>query len=119
MAKALLALIKVLIISDSVGCNFATLLRASCKYYGDFDVILKDMTFTGTVLTVFTGKTRRQCILECLSNTQCKSLNFKEEEGHCQLLARNLTSSIGALNQNPGWMYITTDENALNVSSVG
>ncbi|XP_065054606.1 uncharacterized protein LOC135683313 isoform X2 [Rhopilema esculentum] len=115
MAKVLLALLKVLIVSNSVGCNLATLLRESCKHYGNFDVILKDMTCTGTVLTVFTGQTKRQCILECLSNTQCKSLNFKEEEGHCQLLARNLTTSIGALNQNPGWMYITTEENALNV----
>ena len=110
--------IKAVILSISIGCNLATILRESCQYYGDFNIVLKDMAVTGTVLRTFVGKTKRQCTLRCMSSLQCKSLNFKEDDGQCELLDRNLTSSMTAISKRLGWVYMTTDEQASNVSIV-
>ncbi|XP_065053420.1 uncharacterized protein LOC135682455 [Rhopilema esculentum] len=115
VAKAYIMSIKAVILSISVGCNLATILRESCQYYGDFNIVLQDMAVTGNVLKSFVGKTKRQCTLECMSSLECQSLNFKEDDGQCELLDRNLTSSMTAISKRLGWVYMTTDEEASNV----
>ena len=92
------------------------ILRESCKQYADFNVVLENTFDSGSTLKRVNGKSRRQCLLACTSYSPCKSVNYKNDGGLCDLLDRNLTASAGALQQNIGWTYITTNEYSLVVS---
>ena len=94
------------------------ILRESCKQYADFNVVLENMFDSGSALKRVNGKSRRQCLLACISYSPCKSVNYKNDGGLCDLLDRNLTASVGALQQNIGWTYITTNEYSLVVRIV-
>ena len=94
------------------------ILRENCKQYADFNVVLENMFDSGSALKRVNGKSRRQCLLACISYSPCKSVNYKNDGGLCDLLDRNLTASVGALQQNIGWTYITTNEYSLVVRIV-
>ena len=91
------------------------ILRESCKQYADFNVVLENMFDSGSALKRVNGKSRRQCLLACTSYSPCKSVNYKNDGGLCDLLDRNLTSNAGVLQQKAEWTYITTDEYSLKV----
>ena len=91
------------------------ILRESCKYSADFNVVLENIFDSGSVLKRVSGKSRRQCLLACTSYFPCESVNYKNDGGLCDLLDRNLTSSADVLQQSIGWTYITTDEYSLQV----
>ena len=91
------------------------ILRESCKQYADFNVVLENMFDSGSALKRVNGKSRRQCLLACISYSPCKSVNYKNDGGLCDLLDRNLTSNAGVLQQKAEWTYITTDEYSLKV----
>ena len=94
------------------------ILRESCKYSADFNVVLENIFDSGSVLKRFNGKVRRQCLLAFTSYFPCKSVNYKNDIGLCDLLDRNLTSSADVLQQSIGWAYITTDEYSLEVRTL-
>ena len=51
------------------------ILRESCKYSADFNVVLENIFDSGSVLKRVIGKSRRQCLLACTSYFPCKSVN--------------------------------------------
>ena len=94
-----------------------TILRLSCRSYADFSISLDAMVDSGSILRELTSKTKRACVLECVSLAACKSVNFKSANGQCQLLERGFNESVTFLAQKAGWTYLTTDEEDPNVSS--
>ena len=73
------------------------ILRESCKYSADFNVVLENIFDSGSVLKRVSGKSRRQCLLDCTSYFPCESVNDKNDGGLCELLDQNLTSSADVL----------------------
>ena len=70
-------------------------------------------------LKSFIGKTKRECALECSSEQNCKSVNYKQIGGNCELIGRNLSVAVNHLISRTGWVYMTTDEEGIDVSVVG
>ena len=93
------------------------ILRSSCKMSANFNIMLQGMTDTGVVETTRKAKSQRQCVLQCASVLQCKSLNYRQTQGQCELLGRTLRESIPFLQKQSDSIYLTTDDLALNVSS--
>ncbi len=93
----------------------ATILRETCKIDADFDIVLEGLADLGSRLKELTAKTKRECVLECVSLEQCVSLNH-HSNGSCQLLARNLANSTPLLAKKDGWTYMTTNTESTNVS---
>ena len=104
-----------IILSVTIGVRL-TILRLSCKSYADFSISLDGMADSGSILRELASKTKRACVLECVSLAACKSVNYKSADGQCQLLERGLNVSVTFLAQKAGWAYMTTDEEDPNVS---
>ena len=92
--------------------------RLPCKTHGDFSIILDDIKDAGPVGKTVTSETRRACVLECLAWPSCMSLNFKKETNSCDLLERNLTESGVHLTQDMVSVYMTTEEDQMNVRPI-
>ena len=93
------------------------ILRSSCKMSSNFNIILQGIADTGAVETTRKAKSQRQCVLQCASLLNCKSLNYRKTQGQCELLGRTLRESIPFLQKHGDSIYLTTDDLALNVSS--
>ena len=96
----------------------AKILRLNCKKYADFSIALDGLADAGTKLKYLVSKSRRKCVLECISFSSCKSVNYVEIGGHCQLMARRLDESVPNLIALVGFVYLTTDYEDPNVSTV-
>ena len=114
MFEARVLLLTVLLSFIKVGES--TILRLACKYHGDFSIVLDGLADSGAVLKQHLSKTRRECILECISLSTCQAVNHKPNGGNCELIGRNLTESKNLLTSRTGWEYLTTNDNELNVS---
>eukprot|EP00795_Rhopilema_esculentum_P007866 gene7866-13744_t len=88
------------------------ILRLSCKFYGDFNIVLAGFADTGSTLKTLVSQSRRQCVLECLSFQACQAVNFKSNGGDCELVGRGLSNALVA---KAGWVYLTTDDLEINV----
>ena len=97
----------------------AVILRLQCGIFADFCIILDELADPQSPLKSFTGKTKRECTLECSSEQNCKSVNYKKSGGNCELIGRNLSVAVNHLISRTGWVYMTTDEQAINVSVAG
>ena len=93
------------------------ILRSSCKVSANFNIILQGMADTSVVETTRKAKSQRQCVLQCVSEFKCKSVNYKQTRGQCELLGRTLRESAPFLQNQSDSVYMTTDELVLNVSS--
>jgi len=76
--------------------------------------MLQGIADTGVVETTRKAKSQRQCVLQCASVLQCKSLNYRQTQGQCELLGRTLRESIPFLQKQSDSIYLTTDDLALN-----
>ena len=94
----------------------AVILRLQCGIFADFSIILDELADPQSPLKSFAGKTKRECTLECCSEQNCKSVNYKQSGGNCELIGRNLSVTVNQLVSRAGWVYMTTDEEAMNVS---
>ncbi len=92
------------------------ILRLGAKIYADFSVVLDGLVDSGSLLKSFDLKTKRQCVLECVSLVSCKSVNFHKDTGKCELVDRSLGGSKTHLASKAGWVYLTTNYDELNVS---
>ena len=93
------------------------LLRSSCKMSANFNIILQGMADTGVAETTRKAISQRQCVLQCASVFKCKSLNYRQTQGQCELLGRTLRESAPFLQKQSNSVYMTTDDLVLNVSS--
>ncbi|XP_065063779.1 fibrinogen-like protein A isoform X2 [Rhopilema esculentum] len=89
--------------------------RLACKVHGDFNIILRDMKDAGPVGKTVTSATALACTHKCLSWPSCKSINFKKETKSCDLLERNFTESEVHLTKDVGSVYMTTEEDQMNL----
>ena len=96
-------------------CNIQ---RLSSIIFADFNIVLDNLIDSGPLLESFDLKTKRQCVLECVSLVSCKSVNFHKESGRCELVGRSLEEGKTKLTSKAGWVYMTTNDDELNVSSV-
>ena len=94
----------------------ATIVRLNTRIYADFSISLEELVDKGTILKSFDAQTRRQCVLECISSASCKSVNFQKGNGTCELIGRSLAQSKPHLAERVGWVYLTTNEDDLDVS---
>ena len=82
----------------------------------NFNIILQGMADTGLIETTRKATSQRQCVLQCASVFKCKSLNYRQTKGQCELLGRTLRESAPFLQKQSDSVYMTTDDLALNVS---
>ena len=94
------------------------ILRLDSGIYADFSISLSGLVDSGSLLKSFASKTKRDCALECASFTACKALNFHKASGNCQLVGRTLEQGKNNLIPKEGWVYMTTNEEELDVSNV-
>ncbi len=94
----------------------ATILRQSCGIYADFEIMLDDLADSGSRIGTLAVNTSRQCVLQCISAPRCASLNFHKASGTCELLERSLENSTSLLAKKEGWVYMTTNTEADDVS---
>ena len=74
-----------------------------------FDVILNDYALTGTALATYQSeKSRRQCILKCISNPQCKCLNYYEMASKCELFDVRFEDVGQRIVVRSGWSFVAT-----------
>ena len=83
----------------------------------NFNIILQGIADTGVVETTGKATSQRQCVLQCTSVFKCKSLNYRQTQGQCELLGRTLRESAPFLQKQSNSVYMTTDDLVLNVSS--
>ena len=102
----------------SINRSQSSIIRLPCNFAANFDVVLSNMREAGTVGKSITSTTTRDCTLECVSWPNCKSLNFNTGTNACQLLERQLNESVSSLKVEHGWVYMTTKDGNLNVSSL-
>eukprot|EP00794_Sanderia_malayensis_P014185 gene14185-15663_t len=101
----------IIIIMTIASLICATIIRHESVSYAYFSIVLDGLADTGAVLKSFTLKTRRQCVLECVSFLACSSVNYKlSGGGNCELLQRTLKGSKSLLTARPGWVYMTTND---------
>ncbi len=96
-------------------CNIQ---RLGSIIYADFNIVLDNLIDSGPLLESYDLKSKRQCVLECVSLVSCKSVNFHKESGRCGLVGRSLEEGKMNLTSKVGWVYMTTNDEELNVSSV-
>ena len=82
--------------------------------YADFSISLDGLADTGNIVKTLTTKGKRECVLECASLQTCKAINFKTNDGNCELVGRIFKN--GNLVSKADWTYMTSDKNDLNVS---
>eukprot|EP00794_Sanderia_malayensis_P009159 gene9159-10132_t len=100
----------ILLVLFSTGAVASNVIRFNSKIYADFSVLLDRLVDGGTVLKQFTLKSRRQCCLECVSLSPCKSVNYKKNGGNCELLGRSFNQVASALQPRSGWTYLSTNQ---------
>ena len=109
-------LLAIVVFSIHVNTSNTKILRLPCKIDANFDIIEKNQAVTSDVFKTFTGLSQRSCLLECTSNSSCKSVNYKSSGGECELSSANFSISMSKLVSKTDWNYLTTDDNARNVS---
>eukprot|EP00112_Aurelia_sp_Birch-Aquarium-sp1_P020841 Seg5462.1_Seg5462.2 transcript_id=Seg5462.1_Seg5462.2/GoldUCD/mRNA.D3Y31 product="hypothetical protein" protein_id=Seg5462.1_Seg5462.2/GoldUCD/D3Y31 len=111
----LLLLVQIFLLSSFSYCQIT---RLPCKVYADFDVHLKDLAATSTKLATFAGKTRRECVLECISHTSCKCVNHNTGTGACELMAEDFVDAVQSLVTRTGWTFLATTNQSSSCGSV-
>ena len=95
-----------------IGLSFQDVLRLECKSYADFSIILHNFADLGSTLKRIVVNGLRKCLLNCISLTECKAVNYKEVDGKCELVGRGLSKDI---TEKSGWVYLTTDDKVKKV----
>ena len=103
----LLSLFQIILSSTFSYCRIT---RLPCKVYANFDVHSKDLAATTTKLATFAGKTRRECVLACVSNPSCKSANHNADTRACELMAVDSVDGFQSLAIKAGWTFVTTTD---------
>ena len=104
--------------SFTIGVHL-TIHRLSCKSFASFAITLDGMVDSGSILRALSSQSRIGCVMKCVSLAACKSVNFKSDDGQCQLLERGFNGKVTSLAQKAGWTYMTTDEEDPEVSFTG
>eukprot|EP00794_Sanderia_malayensis_P009158 gene9158-10131_t len=104
----------ILLVLFSTGAVTSDVIRFNSKIYADFGISLDGLVDGGTVLKQFTLKSRRQCCLECVSLSACKSVNHKKNGGNCELLGRSFNQAASALQPRSGWTYLSTNQEEID-----
>ncbi len=107
---------KLLILIHLVLSSNGVILRFKSMTYADFSIVLDDMVDSSALLRSFDLKTKRLCVLECVSLVSCKSVNFHKVSGRCELVGRALAESKAHLASKEGWVYMTTNDDGIRVS---
>ena len=96
---------------------YSTILRQSCKILADFTIFEKNQILQTGIIKSFSGKSKRECYLECLSDSGCKSVNVQDNNGGgCELSNKTDSDPGVTLMQKDGWTYWSTDPSKENVS---
>eukprot|EP00794_Sanderia_malayensis_P004807 gene4807-5437_t len=83
--------------------------RLACKIEGYFGVVLNEIALATAPIANFKGKTKRQCLLECLSTQQGTSVNYNRQNGDCIVLKEGFSPvTVGSLQKKPGWSFISS-----------
>ena len=90
-----------------IGLSFQDILRLECQSYADFSIVLHNVVDTGIILKIMVTKGLRECVLNCISLSGCKAINFRKVDKRCELLALGFNKN---LIEKAGWIYSTTDE---------
>ena len=92
--------------------------RLPCKSQSMFSIIVNDTKDARPVGKTVTSEATIACTHKSLSWPSCKSLNFKKETKSCYLLERNFRESAVHLTQSIGSVYMTTEEDQMNVRPI-
>ena len=90
-----------------IGLSYESILRLDCVSYADFSIVLNNITDIGSILKTIIVKGLRQCVLRCISLSDCKAVNYKKVDGSCELVGRGLNKNLVTKS---GWIYLTTNE---------
>ena len=90
-----------------IGLSHESILRLECVSYADFSIVLNNITDIGSILKTTIVKGLRQCVLHCISLSDCKAVNYKKVDGSCELVGRGLNKNLVTKS---GWIYLTTNE---------
>ncbi len=82
--------------------------RLVCKIEGHFDIVINNYKSNLAPIASFKTKTKRGCLLECLSVQHGTSINFNSQTGDCEVLRENSTTAIGSLEKQTGWVFISS-----------
>ena len=97
----------ILALVSTFGLSYESILRLECVSYADFSIVLNNITDIGSILKTIIVKGLRQCVLHCISLSDCKAVNYKKVDGSCELVGRGLNKDLIAKS---GWVYSTTNE---------
>ena len=91
---------------------FGNIVRLPCKSLARFDVVLDGFAITGvTAVATHHQVTRRQCVLHCISNTQCKCVNYNTLASVCEVFGVRFYDVAQGLVVRSGWSFLAaTDE---------
>eukprot|EP00794_Sanderia_malayensis_P017947 gene17947-19737_t len=114
-----LVALKVLLVATSVMVSCLTvdcwILRLPCKKEADFNVAIMNFKLQNNIITKFTRSDYTACVLECIKNYNCMSLNYKLAGGkdNCELNGSTIEKEKMKVtaNSHNGWLYYSTDYN--------
>eukprot|EP00794_Sanderia_malayensis_P017948 gene17948-19738_t len=98
------------------------ILRLPCKKEADFNVAIMNFKLQNNIITKFTRSDYTACVLECIKNYNCMSLNYKLAGGkdNCELNGSTIEKEkmkVTASSHN-GWLYYSTDYNTTKIGSM-
>ena len=96
----------------AVSTSDAEILRLPCKHFANFSIIKPNAALQGSVIATLLFKSERECRFDCMTNSQCKSIN--RQEGGDQICELNNRTSEDlrddvSLDPRPGWTFQSTD----------
>eukprot|EP00794_Sanderia_malayensis_P017954 gene17954-19749_t len=114
-----LVALKFLLVATSVMVSCLTvdcwILRLPCKKEADFNVAIMNFKLQNNIITKFTRSDYTACVLECIKNYNCMSLNYKLAGGkdNCELNGSTVEKEKMKItaNSHNGWLYYSTDYN--------
>ena len=94
--------------------------RNTCEVYGNFSIVKRGHVLRGFVLETLPEQEFVQCKYACVDHPRCKSINREDTDiGTCELNEKSIEDMADANSLVPraGWMFSSTDYDAMNVSS--
>ena len=84
--------------------------RTSCVSSGTFGTVFEGKSLTGALLTSLAEKTEEECQSACISSEGCRSINFDDSNGECELNTK-IAGDKGGTNlvERTGWRYKHTN----------
>ncbi len=92
-------------------CIESWITRLPCKTEADFYISYEDFKLKNNLIRKATTTNQQQCVVECVRNNKCKSINYNLEGGtsNCELNANIKQKALDDFKSKAGWRYLSTN----------